>query len=70
MAAGYTLEYEIVDTPSSKKTVELLPTILTRTIENLTPTTHYTIYVFASTSKGPGPVKEGDIISGVPPGRD
>lgn len=48
--------------------VELKPTFTYYTIQQLSPSTKYTIYVYARTAVGAGPTKSADIESGVPPG--
>ncbi|KAL5018087.1 hypothetical protein ScPMuIL_003809 [Solemya velum] len=65
----YTLMYEMKNQSSSRQQLDLQPNNLKYTIYQLSPTTIYTIYVFAHTNSGPGPINSADIESGVPPER-
>ena len=47
---------------------ELNATTLNYTVTGLTPTTTYTVQVFAETQVGPGPPVFADIQSGITPG--
>ena len=64
------MTYVTTDIPGAKQTLDLDPSTLSYTITGLNATTKYTISVFASTRKGPGPARSADIESGVPPGKE
>ncbi|ESO89015.1 hypothetical protein LOTGIDRAFT_106770, partial [Lottia gigantea] len=64
---GYTILYEKKNQTDTRKQIDLPATLNSYTIQNLIPVTKYTIYVYASTKKGPGPSVYADIESGVPP---
>ncbi|XP_050390832.2 protein sidekick isoform X1 [Patella vulgata] len=64
---GYTLLYEKKNQSDTRQQIDLPPSLTTYTIRRLIPVTNYTIYVYASTKKGPGPSKSADIESNVPP---
>ena len=63
------MTYVTTDIPGAKQTLDLDPSTLSYTITGLNATTKYTISVYASTRKGPGPARSADIESGVPPGK-
>ncbi|KAK6021265.1 hypothetical protein OSTOST_13063 [Ostertagia ostertagi] len=53
--------------PDDKSVMEFEGSQRNATIEGLTPSTHYTVDVMASTVKGDGPREETKFESGVPP---
>ncbi|KAJ8305579.1 hypothetical protein KUTeg_016124 [Tegillarca granosa] len=63
----YTIMWEKKNLTTTRKKVELKPSFTYYTIQQLSPSTKYTIYVYARTGVGPGPTKSADIESGVPP---
>ncbi|WAQ96469.1 SDK-like protein [Mya arenaria] len=64
---GYTLMYEKKDNTISRMTIQLDSSDTLYRITNLTAETMYTIYLYASTRKGPGPTRSADVKSGVEP---
>lgn len=69
MLTDYKVEWEVKDQVNTRNHQELNPTLTSYTVRGLSPSTKYTIYVSAQTSKGYGPAKSADVESGVPPGR-
>lgn len=65
--AGYTLNVQQKN-GTARDPIILPESQMSYTITGLSPSTMYTISVFASTRRGPGPSKSADIESGVPPG--
>ncbi|KAK3090478.1 hypothetical protein FSP39_012184 [Pinctada imbricata] len=64
---GYTIQWERTGQSNTQDEVDLTPDYLTYTINQLSPTTSYTVYVFARTVVGPGEKKSASVTSGVPP---
>ena len=68
LISGYTLSYMRKNDSTTRVEKTFGPKIESYTINELAPTTTYTIEVYCSTRVGPGAALSADIDSGIPPG--
>ncbi|XP_035824249.1 protein sidekick-2 isoform X2 [Aplysia californica] len=64
---GYRIKYQEKGVPTTLKTEEAGPEVVSQTISELSYRTNYIISVEAKTRVGPGPPSVSEIVSGVPP---